>query len=77
MSLGAIRICGLYPYHADLVNMPMRSYNDGCSNIKPCKFNMRYKFIWATVNGTSYLMSNIFNWRNHWGLDTPRVEKLI
>ena len=40
MSLGATRICGLYPCHADLVTMPMRSYNDGFSNVKSCKFNM-------------------------------------
>ena len=61
MSLGATRICGLYPCHAGLVTMPMRSYNYGFSNVKPCKFNVRYIFIAATVNGTSYLMSNILN----------------
>ena len=61
MSLGAARICGLYPCHADLVTMPMRSYNDGFSNVKPCKFNMRYKFIGAKVNRASYLMFNILN----------------
>ena len=62
MFLGTIRICGLYPCHADLVTMPKRSYNDGFSDMKPCKFNMRYKLIGATVNGISYLMCNIFNW---------------
>ena len=61
MSLRATRICGLYPCHADHVTMPMRSYNDGFNNVKPCKFNMRYKFIGETVNGRSYLMSNILS----------------
>ena len=63
MSLEATRICGLFPCHTDLVTMPMRSDNDGFSNInvKPCKFNMRYKFIGETVNGRSYLMFNILN----------------
>ena len=64
MSLEATRICGLFPCYADPVTMPMRSDNDGFSNInvKPCKFNIWYKFIGETVNGRSYLMSNILNW---------------
>ena len=44
-SVGAARICILYACHADLVTIPMRLYNDGFCNVKPFKFNVRYKFI--------------------------------
>ena len=44
-SVGTTRICGLYICHADLFTMPMRPYLEDFSNVKLCRFNIRYKFI--------------------------------